>query len=156
MGIEQNTQSVIAASSSFFSERMGWKIWWCLLATSWEMTHEFSRPGTQRESHPGAGSSQKLKNHGPVHASGNFAFDIGETSISPMSFGIPVGAARTRVSISDALRASQLHNIPTGTSFGTAVLAANEMEAKDTIACPGMSSLASGTGLQVNPFMHGL
>lgn len=147
------------------------------------MAHEFSRPGTQREAHPRVGSSQRLKNHGLVHASGNFAFDISETSISPMSFGIPGSAARARVSFSDALKASQLHNILTGTSFGTAVLAASEMEAKEchplsrcVIAgfrnwspdesihawfvrltcetCPFLSGKSSGKGVPCNGSVH--
>lgn len=114
------------------------------------MTCDFSRPGTQRETHPSVGSSQRLENHGPVDVSENFAFDISETSISPMSFGSPVSAARTIVSFSDALRAFKLHNIPTGTGFSTAILAASEMEAKDAIACPVTSLLDSGTDLQTN------
>lgn len=63
------------------------------LSCSWEMTGDFSRTETQRETHPGAGGSQRLKNHGPVNVSENFAFDISETSISPMSLGSPVSAA---------------------------------------------------------------
>lgn len=59
----------------------------------------------QRETHPGVGSRQRLKNHGPMDVSENFVFDISETSISPMSFGSPVSAGRTIVSVSDALRA---------------------------------------------------
>lgn len=46
--------------------------------------------------------------------------------------------------------AFKLLNILTGMSFGTAILVANEMEAKDAIACPVTSVLGSGTDLWTN------
>lgn len=44
------------------------------LSYSWEMRGDFSRPETQRETHPGAGGSQRLKKSWPCECQWEFCF----------------------------------------------------------------------------------